>query len=266
MNGFGRFCRLVARPAAWKRVAACLPALAALGAYCPEGGKYAALRSVAPAVRDVDALEMPSIVGRWGTPDTRVWEFRRSAERTPSYIFVAEDYDDVAPDTAAVSDSSVARRMVTRTSFDARIGRLGSELVIELRLSIDRDSSVVPALNGWWDFFQPLYVVFGLEFRNDTLVLRMTDSDSTFAWLRRGCCVAPYLRGSPNDSTSLLFTGRSEQVRQAYRCLVRHGAFLYGDTVSWQRIVEPLPTVIPDGSRGQPLLPVRSGSTPRRTM
>lgn len=248
MTGFVRFCRLVTRPAAWKRVPACLPALVAFGGVCGGGNyNFDTLRSLAPAVRDVDALEMPSIVGRWGTPDTTVWEFRRSADRIPSYNLVVEDYEDVESGTAAVSDSSVARRAVTRTAFDARIGRLGSELVVELRLSISRDSSVVPALDGYWPFFQPLHVVFGLNVRNDTLELRMTNGDSTVAWLRRRCCVTPYRRGSPRDSTDLLFTGRSEQVRQAYRCLVRHGAFLYGDSVSFLRIVVPLPTVIPNG-------------------
>jgi hypothetical protein len=129
-----------------------------------------------------------------------------------------------------------------------RAHRTSQERAGHRATSLDlRDSSVVLALDGYWDFFQPLYVVFGLKVRSDTLVVRMTDSDSTSAWLRRRYCVAPYLRGSPRDSASLLFTGRSAQVRQAYRCLVRHGAFLYGDSLSVPRIVDPLPTVIPNG-------------------
>ena len=92
MNELARFCRLMARPAAWKRLPSCLPALVALGGDCGGGHSLHTLRSLTPAVRDVDALEMPSIVGRWGTPpDTTSLEIRRSAERTPSYVFVAHD-------------------------------------------------------------------------------------------------------------------------------------------------------------------------------
>ena len=103
---------------------------AALGAACGD------VRSIEPAVRDADAVEQPALVGRWVIPDTSQIDIARLPGQEPRYVLQTRSLE-AQRDTADFGTDADSV-----TWFDARVGRVGGRLVLELKASERSDPTL----------------------------------------------------------------------------------------------------------------------------
>lgn len=179
------------------------------------------IRSIQPAIDTASAILAPGLEGRWTHPDTAILEIRRSLESPRAYVVGLQDLTDTTQQSPAARGDGAEF-----TWLDARVGRLGGHLVLELSPARHMDSTLNRVMDNYFGFVLELRVVVGFEVSATELRISFVNADSvaTFAppLLGTGACASPYAFVGRNN---LLLTGSSAEVRTGYDCLFRRLGF-----------------------------------------
>ncbi len=192
--------------------------------------------SLAPAVTDQDAIEMPALVGRWRVVDTltgsmdisdssRV-EVRRLDGAVPKYLF--EYWDFRAADSGGVAQPPRVRM------FDARVARIGGSLLLEVRPSKDADT-LLAAVDRMYDpALEATYQTFRIAVDSTTFLVRLFEADSVHAAVRSRRCPGPFFVNA-DSKHHMVLTGSSAQVRAIWTCVSRVPGIMSTDSIVLRR-------------------------------
>ena len=185
-----------------RALALALVALAGGAAACGD------VRSLSPALTDRDAIELPALEGRWGSPEDSGWlEIARLPGTPPTYRVRGI----VGKDSGGVVRVDSAGDM-----YDGRVGRVAGHLVMEVRPPAS-DTALQRAIDTHGVLLLTAYSIFTVDASATELRLERLRADTALARVRSGRCATPYAR----DTTSTLtLTGDTRQVRRAYACLL----------------------------------------------
>ena len=168
------------------------------------------VRSVEPALGAEDAIAMPALVGRWAADTTGYLEVQPVEGN--ARLYRVHTFAVVPPD----SGDGDARADTTDRWEDAFVGRIGGRLVLELRPSRD-DAVAQRAESRFGNGLLVTHQLMTFDLAGDSLRLAWLRADSAKARLRRGACAARVA----GDTSWVLLTGTTPQVRRAYACFLR---------------------------------------------
>ena len=193
------------------------------------------VRSLAPAVDDSVALEVPGFAGSWTTPDANRWEIRRDSGPVPAYVVaVGPGMHGLAADGAARDD---------RTYFEARVGRAGSVLLLEMRPDLQRDTLLARISESYSYQLQRVYLVQRFDLHGDRFVVSWFVQDSVEAAVRDGRCATPFF---PDSTRGMILSGTPAQLRAAWGCIAAQPGFA-GDSTLFRR--ETIPRALAGGAQ-----------------
>lgn len=192
--------------------------------------------SLAPAVTNEEAIELPALVGRWRVVDTltggmdqsdtsRV-EVQRREGPTPNYLI--EYWNFSAPDSGQVAEP-VRPRM-----FNARVGRVGGSLLLELRPSKEADTLLAAVDRTYDPALQATYQTFRIEVDSTTFRVLLFEADSVQEAVRDGRCPGPFFV-DPDSSNHMVLTGSSEQVLAIWACVSTLPGIMRTDSIVLRR-------------------------------
>ena len=185
------------------------------------------VRSLAPAIDAAAALEVPGFVGTWTNSDGNHWEVTRDSGAAPTYLVAAGP----PPDSVAADGSP----RDARTYFEARIGRAGPALLLEMRPDLARDTLLARISDNYSYQLERVYLVERFELERDRIILIEFVQDSVEAAVRDGRCATPFF---PDSTRGMILSGTSAQVRAAWGCLAALPGFA-GDSAIMLREVIP---------------------------
>ena len=185
--------------------------------------RFAVVRSLAPAVDDASAIALPELVGQWRAPGELRWDVQPRGAVARGYVVAASSPTGVAADPSA------------HFHYDARVGRAGAVLLLELHPSTASDSALAHAMRDYGSLLERTYVVFRLDLEGNRLRLTPFEPDSVRAALRDGRCATPYFADADE---SFVLTGTSAQVRDAWACAAARPGFL-GEPMRFERVTIP---------------------------
>lgn len=191
---------------------------------------FRVVRSIAPAIDDAAALDVPGFVGVWNTADGARWEVTRDTGAVPSY--------HIAVGPVLRAETIARRARDDRAYLEARIGRVGPVLVLEMRPDLDRDTVLARLSDRYSYQLERLYMVERLELHGDRFITIWVEQDSVESAVRDGRCATPFF---PDTARGMILSGTSAQVRAALGCTLALPGFTSDSTV-FQR--EPIPRAI----------------------
>ena len=184
------------------------------------------VRSLAPAIDDAAALEIPGFVGTWTNPEGSRWEVTRDSAASPAYLVAAGAVSGAATADGTLRDD--------RTYFEARIGRAGPVLLLEMRPDLDRDTLLARISENYSYQLERVYLVEQFDLQRDRFVLTEFAQDSVEAAVRDGRCATPFF---PDSTRGMILSGTSAQVRAAWRCIAAQPGFVSDSVIMLREVI-----------------------------
>ena len=198
--------------------------------------------SLAPAITDQDAYEVPDFVGEWRVRDTLTVDLdRESTTETGLRRLRVRRLDGPIPNylveawAAGHQDSGKTAVFQGPYSYDARVGRLGRSFVLELRPAMEVDSLLIAAHDAYNPGLDATYQVLGMSVDGSMLHLWMVRGDSVQKAVTSGRCPGPYFV-DPIHSSHMILTGSSEQVRAIWECVSALPGVVSSDSIVFLRM------------------------------
>ncbi len=184
------------------------------------------VRSFAPAIDDSAALDVPGFVGSWTDAEGARWEVSPDSGVAAAYVVA------VGPTAEAAATRGPARD--ERTYFEARIGRAGPALLLEMRPDLARDTLLARISDSYSYQLERVYLVERFELERDRFILIEFVQDSVEAAVRDGRCATPFV---PDTTRGMILSGTSAEVRAAWACVVAQPGVVGDSTIMLREII-----------------------------
>lgn len=196
--------------------------------------------SLAPAITDQDAYEVPDFVGEWRAVDTLTVDSSGNVEVEDGLRRMRIHRLDGPVPNYVIDTWGVEKRDSTKIavpygprSYDARVGRIGPFSVMEIRPAMEVDSLLIAADHAYDPALQATYEMLAIEVDSSTLKLWLFEADSVHEAVTDGRCPGPYYVDPHRQH--MVLTGSSEQVRAIWTCVSALPGVLNPDTAILRR-------------------------------